>query len=539
MEQYLELFLEEAKEHLENLTNTLIILEKEEDNTEALNTLFRAAHTLKSSSAMMGHQEISNLSHAMEDVFDAMRDGRHVNRAVMDILLACVDALSINIKVIEDGSGEAMDLIPLVKSLHSIDLTHIDGSMEPCPAPEPASVEANTKATETVENDQYEIITSQSVRVNFTQLDSLMNMVGELVINKISLLQLTRELDDSTLKNISKNIDRLTDDLQDLAMKIRMLPVSQIFNRFPRLVRDLSVKEGKEVNLTVEGEGIEVDRFVLDEIGQPLIHIIRNSIDHGIETPEARAAAGKPAAGMIKLVAQRTSDHVRIEVSDDGVGIDTEKLKVKAIEKRFISTDEAGKLSHQQLINLTFLPGLSTANEVTETSGRGVGMDVVKTKIGALGGTVLLESEPGQGTRIILLLPLTLSIIRALLVTCGGETLALPTNVIHTVIQVKKEDIQSLGASEAFVYRDEVIPFQRMANILGLDGYDEKSSYEVVVIKQKGSENKLGVVVDSVIGLQEILVKPLDDTLASVDRFSGATILGDGSVIMVVDQDYF
>ena len=259
---------------------------------------------------------------------------------------------------------------------------------------------------------------AQTVRVKFDQLDKLMNLVGELVINKIALLQVTADNHTGDgLKRITENIDRLTADLQDLVMQVRMVPVSQVFDRFPRLVRDLSLKEKKKIDLIMEGREIEVDRSVLDEIGEPLIHLLRNSVDHGIELPEEREGTGKNEKGQIVLSAQRNGNQVIIEIYDDGAGIDPEKIKISAVKKGIATQAELDKMTKEQLINLIFLPGFSTAKEITETSGRGVGMDVVKTKIQALGGIVHIDSQVGKGTRTTIKLPITLAIIQAILVT--------------------------------------------------------------------------------------------------------------------------
>ena len=317
-----------------------------------------------------------------------------------------------------------------------------------------------------------------------------------------------------------------------------MVPVGQVFDRFPRLVRDLSLKKGKKIELIAEGKEIEVDRTVLDEIGEPLIHLLRNSIDHGIETPQERTSAGKGETGKIKLNARRHGNQVIVEVSDDGAGIDPEKIKAAAIKKGFSTQAELAKLNRDQLINLIFLPGFSTAKEVTETSGRGVGMDVVKTKVTALGGTVHLESKISIGTKTTIKLPITLAIIQAILVKDAAQTFAIPTSQVSEIVKAKKEEIKSLGKTNAIILRDQVIPIIHMHQLLALADSKEEE-FELLIIHLGDENSKIGLIVDSVVGQQDILVKSLNETLQRIKGISGATILGDGQVILVLDIPQF
>jgi two-component system chemotaxis sensor kinase CheA len=399
----------------------------------------------------------------------------------------------------------------------------------------------------TVENKSVTKVTTtetqaaaQTVRVKFDQLDKLMNLVGELVINKIALLQVTADNHNTGdgLKRITENIDRLTADLQDLVMQVRMVPVSQVFDRFPRLVRDLSLKEKKKIELIMEGKEIEVDRSVLDEIGEPLIHLLRNSVDHGIELPEERQATGKIETGQIVLSAQRNGNQVIIEIYDDGAGIDPEKIKISAAKKGLATQADLDKMTKDQIINLIFLPGFSTAKEITETSGRGVGMDVVKTKIAALGGTVHIDSQVAKGTRTTIKLPITLAIIQAILVTDSKETFAIPTSQVSEIVRVKKANVQKLGRTEAIVVRDHVIPMMHLHKLLHLPDSDEEE-LELLIIYLGDEHTKMALAVDSVLRQQDILVKSLNDALSGIKGVSGATILGDGQVVLVLDVGQF
>jgi two-component system chemotaxis sensor kinase CheA len=656
MEQYREAFIEEAREHIETVTQSLLILEKDPKNTDALNNIFRSAHTLKGSSGMMGFKDLQNLSHAMEDIFDGLRKGGQVSSDLIDVLLECIDALTRRLENIQNGTDEQIEVKPFVKKLHKFSKETQDTDLsreETLPeekSPEEIdsvslcekekkqiekalkagnkcflvavkfsddcsfrSLRANmvlqnladkgkvVKTTPKIEDDATEEIgselkivfitkfskkeseecaksvcevdqvqveafdidspkrkeatqkvktenktkstidarTAQTVRVHFEQLDKLMNLTGELVINKIALLQTTSDIKNDGLRRLTGNIDRLTADLQDLAMEIRMVPVSQIFDRFPRLVRDLARKKGKKINLIVEGREIEVDRTVLDEIGQPLIHIIRNSIDHGIESPDERKNCGKDPTGTLRLIAKRRGEQVIIEVSDDGAGIDPEKVKKSAIKKGFISEDEAEQMSSEQLTNLIFLPGMSTSKTITETSGRGVGMDVVKTKTAALGGSVNMETHVGRGTKISLSLPPTLAIVTSLLVKDSNQIFAIPTSGISEIVRVNREQVKSLGEFSAIVVRGHVLPLLNMCDLLGLERTDEPEHFEVLVMHGNNDNGKVALVIDSVVGQQEVMIKPMTETMLNVKGYSGFTILGNGQVVPVVDLQQF
>ena len=372
----------------------------------------------------------------------------------------------------------------------------------------------------------------QTIRVRREELDKLMNLVGELIINKIQLLRTSSEHKLDFLKTTLDNIDRLTSELQNLVMRIRMVPIGHIFNRFPRLVRDIARKLGKKVNFIMEGKEIEVDRTVLDEIGEPILHLLRNAIDHGIEPPNKREEIGKPPEGIVKLTAERKRDHILITVEDDGAGLDLEKIKRKALEKGVISEAEANAMTTQQLIDLIFLPGFSTSEKVTETSGRGVGMDIVKTKIEALGGNVQIESTPGKGTKVTLMLPLTLAIIKAILIKAANQTYAIPLSQIAEVIHIKKSELKKIGNVKAINLRGKVLPVFHLRRLLG-NLELETENYTVVIINREPIN--FGLIVDSIVGMQEIVIKTLDESLKKIEGIAGVTILGDGQVVLILD----
>jgi len=522
-EQYKELFIEEAKEHLQTITQALLDLEKNPEDMETLNKIFRSAHTLKGSSGMMGFNDISELTHVMEDVFDELRKGAEASSNLIDVLFECVDALEARLAKLENGEDEPIDVSSLIEKLKVCIVKEKD--KEKAEKIEDYTGKSETKA-------EVELQSVRVVKVHTEQLDKLMNLVGELVINKIQLLKIASDYKLEPLKHSLSNIDRLTRELQDIVMQIRMVPVAQIFDRFPRLVRDLSRREGKKVNFVMKGREIEVDRTVLEEIGEPLIHLLRNAIDHGIEPPDVRVKKGKSPEGTVKLIAKRRRDNIIITVEDDGAGIDPEKVRKSAVEKGLISRSEAEKLGKEQLINLVFLPGLSTSSKVTETSGRGIGLDVVKNKIVSIGGNVQLETEIGKGTKVTLTLPLSLAIVEAMLVKVTDQLYAIPVSFVSEIASVKKENVRKLGNIDATIIRGKVVPLIQLRELLNLP-HSESNNLTTVIINREPAN--FGLVVDSVVGLQEIVTKSLHESLMKIEGISGVTILGDGQVVLILD----
>ncbi|AQR97035.1 chemotaxis protein CheA [Clostridium saccharoperbutylacetonicum] len=368
----------------------------------------------------------------------------------------------------------------------------------------------------------------QSVRVDLERIDNLMNMVSELVIYRTRLEQIVNVQKSQELNETLEQVGRTTSDLQDLVMKIRMLPLDTVFNRFPRMIRDVSVELNKEINFIIEGADTELDRTVIDEIGEPLIHLLRNAADHGIESVEKRVAQGKSPVGTVKLVAYQEGTKALIKVIDDGAGINVEKVKAKA-EQKGINTEG---MSENDIKNLIFAQGFSTNDVVTDISGRGVGMDVVKTKIAALGGTVDVLSEEGKGSTFVIKLPLTLQIIQALLVKVGEETLAISLGFIDRVIDYKEENIKRSNGKEVIVYRENVIPLIRLNETLDIEASETNKKFVIIV---NVGDKTIGLLVDSLHGQQEIVIKPLGKTLKNLDQYIGATILGNGLVTLILD----
>ncbi|NLW39360.1 MAG: chemotaxis protein CheA, partial [Tissierellia bacterium] len=373
----------------------------------------------------------------------------------------------------------------------------------------------------------------KTVRVDIDRLDNLMNLVSELIIIKTRMDELSDISNKENMTEAIEYLERITTSLHDAVMKVRMVPIERVFNRFPRMVRDLSKELNKEINLQMYGEETEVDRTVIDEIGDPLIHIIRNSIDHGIETPEERVKLNKPKAGNVILKAYPDGNNVVIEVVDDGRGIDAAKVRKKAVEKDLISLEESETLSEDDIISLLFQPGFSTSDEVSDVSGRGVGLDVVKSKIESINGSIEIETQQNIGTKFIIRIPLTLAIIQALLIKLKEEIYAIPLSSITEIISLPKDNIRNVQGQDIILYRGKTIPLIRLHQVMGLDFDDSGDEYLVVVVRK--GEKQAALLVEDLIGQQEIVIKPLGKYLSNIRYLSGATILGNGNVSLILD----
>ncbi|MDD2401302.1 MAG: chemotaxis protein CheA [Clostridia bacterium] len=373
----------------------------------------------------------------------------------------------------------------------------------------------------------------QTVRVDIGRLDSLMNLVGELVINKTRLEQISISSDMDGLNETIEHLDRVTTDIQSVVQNIRMVSVEQVFNRFPRMVRDLSKELGKDIDLILEGKETELDRTVIDEIGDPLVHLIRNAIDHGLESPEDRKISGKNTTGILKLIAKHDGNQVTICVEDDGRGLNVDVIKEKALKKKLVTLAEIEEMDEQEIVNMIFLSGFSTAKEVTDISGRGVGLDVVKNKIASLNGQVSVVTKQGQGSQFIIKLPLTLAIIQALLVKVQEETFAIPLANIDETTNLERGKIKNIQNQQVMILRDKVLPLIFIRDILDVPGTKETGEIYVVVV-EKG-ERKFGLVVEELIGQQEIVISSFGKLLSGLSGIAGATILGDGSISLILD----
>ncbi|MDD4503665.1 MAG: chemotaxis protein CheA [Clostridiaceae bacterium] len=377
----------------------------------------------------------------------------------------------------------------------------------------------------------------KTVRVDIDRLDNLMNLVSELIIIKTRLEGVGNDSNNQDMTEAVEYLERITTNLHDAVMKVRMVPIERVFNRFPRMVRDLSKDNSKDITLNMSGEETELDRTVIDEIGDPLIHLIRNAIDHGIEEIEDRVKRNKPANGTVYLRAYQDGNSVVIEVEDDGAGIDIEKVRKKAIERGIISQNDANELDEKNTIELLFRPGFSTADKVSDLSGRGVGLDVVKTKIESLNGIVEVENSKGKGSKFIIRLPLTLAIIQALLVTIGEEKYAIPLNVIRDINTIKSSTIRNVHGQDVVLNRDNVLPIVRLGKMLDVINASSDESEELTAVVVKKGEKNAAFIVDGLIGQQEIVIKTLGKFLSGIKNIAGATILGDGQVALIVDTN--
>ena len=680
MNQYLDIFIEESREHLQQLNVSLLELEKDNRNKEVLNEVFRVAHTLKGMSGTMGYLKMQTLTHRMEDVLDALRNDRFVaDSNMVDVLFKCLDALETYVNTISATGQEGNEAFQdVVDALHNIMLKAgsekgvekkaLSSSRDKGFNSEAAQVKSEIvelnqydvnvikKAIETnmnvfqihvvldkgcllkaarafivfqileknseviksipkvediederfdldftvvaitekseeffnkeinsvaeiskveiipIDLDAIEIVedekeinantefdntenadiaataqggaadqhkkfqkTGKTVRVDIDRLDILMNLVSELIIIKTRLDESSANKDDADAESI-EYLERITTSLHDAVMRVRMVPVETVFNRFPRMIRDVSRELNKDIELHMSGEETELDRTVIDEIGDPLIHILRNSADHGLETHEQRLKTSKPNVGNIYLRAFQDGNNVVIEVEDDGQGIDVDKVRKKIVQRGLESSEIVNALSDKEVIAYLFKPNFTTADKVTDLSGRGVGLDVVKTKIETLGGIVEVDTVRGKGSRFTIRIPLTLAIIQALLVRIGEEKYAIPLGSIQEIENVKPQDIRLVRNQEVILLRDMVIPIVRLGSILSVPGTvpDEDKKTITCVIAKKG-EKLSAFMVDSLIGQQEIVIKSLGKVLAGVKYIAGATILGDGNVALILD----
>jgi two-component system chemotaxis sensor kinase CheA len=506
------------------------------------NTLLKSARAFLIVKDLEEHGEILKSEPSTQDIeneeFELELKFILVTKNTLDEIVAVVNGISevakVEASLIEFENVEGILKAPeqKVEEIKKEEVKKEEVKLEPQVVKQNAPVEQKAEAKKSAEKkpaQKKEVKKAhQSVRVDLERIDNLMNMVSELVIYRTRLEQIVVSHKSQELNETLEQVGRTTSDLQDLVMKIRMLPLDTVFNRFPRMIRDVSVELNKEINFIIEGADTELDRTVIDEIGEPLIHLLRNAADHGIESAERRIAQGKSPVGTVKLVAYQEGTKALIKVIDDGAGINVERVKTKA-EQKGINTEG---MSDNDIRNLIFAQGFSTNEVVTDISGRGVGMDVVKTKIAALGGTVDLYSEEGKGSTFVIKLPLTLQIIQALLVKVGEETLAISLGFIDRVIDYKEEKIKKSNGKEVIIYREEVIPLVRLNETLDIEASVTDKKFVIIV---NVGDKTIGLLVDSLLGQQEIVIKPLGRTLKNLDQYIGATILGNGLVTLILD----
>lgn len=692
--QYLDIFIDETNGHIQTLSDNIMILEKEPENKDTINEIFRAAHSLKGMAGTMGFKKMQRLTHDMENVFSEVRnDNIKVNSSLIDILFNCLDAIEEYLETVKATSGEGdngnetliqqlndflngstgggaaeapkaeaeapkenkeeksdqfnfltidvddvscsklkeaeeagmhvygftihiqqdcllkaaraflvfkaiedfgeilvyspssqdiedekfefdfslivssqselapmVDAVKAVSEIEAVDAEKVsykqyevavdDEPVEeqtasdapapvenkPAPAPAAKSSGTNNANNKAASNKP---VTTRTVRVDIEKLDALMNQVSELIIAKNSLVSISDseqggEYNTQTFHDQIEYLERITTNLHESVMKVRMVPIESVVNKFPRMIRDLSRKLNKPMELYMSGEETELDRTVVDQIGDPLQHLLRNSADHGIESAEERRRVGKPEAGSIFLKAFQEGNNVIIEVRDDGAGINTEKVKSKAIERGLVSVEQADNLSQKEIIDFLFMPSFSMAQKITDISGRGVGLDVVKSNIEALGGDVEVKSTMGVGTTFVVRLPLTLAIIQALMVTVRDEKYAIALGSIQNIEDIPVSEIKYVQAEEVIHLRGLVIPLIRLDKLLDSVPREEEPENITVVVVKKG-DNYAGIVVDDLIGQQEIVIKSLGKCIDNNKIINGATILGDGEVALIID----
>ncbi len=563
-------FLVEAWEQIDLLDREFVALEEEPGNAERVNTIFRVMHTLKGGAGFLGLEMLECLTHYAETLLSKVREGElTASKERIDLLLATADATKSILRCLEhdqnEGAPRYNELMVSLKRAGEVQvdspsplsgmntremdglldfqaqlMAALDGPAEDTESPPPPqSSEPSRPATPANEGEENAPVGSTGdtrIRVNVDLLDKLMNLVGELVLSRNQILQLASHLDCASLTSASQRINLVTSELQEHIMQTRMQPISTQLNRFPRILRDLCAQTGKDARFAMEGQDTGLDRTILEAIKDPLTHILRNSVDHGIESPEARLQAGKSPRGLIYVRAYHEGGQVTIEISDDGGGIDPVKVKAKAVASGMLSAAEAERLSERDTLQLIFQAGFSTAEKITTLSGRGVGMDVVRASVERLGGTVDLSSQLGQGTTVKLRLPLTLAIIPALVVTSGNERYAIPQVSLQELVRLEGSEAQSsietIYGSEVYRLRGELLPLLRLRSVLGLPSI-EGSDVNIVVVSADGSP--FGLIVDGVCDTEEIVVKPLTRELKQLQLYAGATIMGDGKVALIID----
>ena len=577
-QELLEGFLTETTELLEKVDDDLLLLEKSPEDMEILNRIFRSVHTVKGAASFLEFELLVKVTHKGEDVLNRLRRGElAVNNAIMDVILEAVDLVKLLVDDIRKGAiverpiegtiakleevlagkepeSEAPEAEPVQTEPECSASPSEEQSEEaPCeeknvPPPEPP--QAAPAAPQSIERDATgqqassgkDNADKSTLRVDVKRVDDLMNQVGELVLERNRMSHLNSDClgltnNDSFADEFGKLVKRIsfiTSELQMQVLKMRLVPVGNVFRKFPRIVRNLARDLKKQVDLQIYGEDTELDRSVVDEIGDPLIHLVRNALDHAIENGEERAAAGKPKVGCVTLSARHEGNNIIISIKDDGRGLDPDKISAKALERGIVSAEQLAVMSHKEIFDLIFLPGFSTKEKVSDLSGRGVGMDVVKTNVRKLNGIIEVKSELGKGSEFLLRLPLTLAIIQSLMVEIEGETYSIPLSAVIETLRVKNDEFCSVGGREVLRLRNTALPLMRLQERFGIVGDDSDREFFYVVVVGV-AEKRLGLVVTRLLGQQEVAIKSLGNYLADVPGIAGSTILGDGKVALIVD----
>ncbi len=564
MDDLLREFVTETNESLDVVDVELVRFEQEPNNTKILDNVFRLVHTIKGTCGFLGLPRLETLAHAAEALMGKFRDGAPATGEAVTLILVTIDRIKKILETLEaeqrEPKGVDDDLIAALERMamsvatDAPTLVPEQGGETAAPPPQDVSAEVDRAEPESAppaapaaepptagsaEGEERRGKSShQSIRVNVDMLEHLMTMVSELVLTRNQLIEIVRRHEDSEFKGPLQRLSNVTAELQEGVMKTRMQPIGNAWQKLPRIVRDLSTELGKKIHLEMQGAETELDRQVLDLIKDPLTHMVRNSADHGLETPAARRAAGKPEQGLVRLSAYHEGGYIIIQISDDGRGLDTARIKAKAIAQGLVSEAAAETLSEAQIQKFIFAPGFSTAAEVTSISGRGVGMDVVRANIDQIGGSIDVKSVAGLGLSFTIKIPLTLAIVAALIVEAGGDRFAIPQMAVVELVRARNSGdhrIERIRDTQVLRLRDKLVPLARLTALLGTDDGNARETGYIVVI-QIGSQT-FGVTVDAVFHTEEIVVKPMSSKLRHIPMFSGNTILGDGSVIMIVDPN--
>ena len=574
MQEAVTEFLIESHENLDQLDNDLIALEESPDDTETLSSIFRTIHTIKGTCGFLGFSTLESVTHVGENLLGKLRDGAmSMDEAIADALLELVDAVRSMLSSIEatgsDGSGDYSDLIQVLDDL----LNAEQGAAPAEAAEEPAGSEEQDSPTELQDSAEEESeqdeeteseeqastttptrtepaasgeqttestgsVAASKVRVDVQQLDVLMNLVGELVLARNRILQFQGLNEDTGFQASTQRLNLITTELQEGVMKTRMQPIGVLWSKYPRVVRDLAKACGKQLELELEGKETELDKTILEAVKDPLTHIVRNSVDHGIESPADRKAVGKPETGRLLLRAFHEGGQVNIEIIDDGGGLNIKRIKAKALEKGVVSTEQVRHMSDTEASQLIFAPGFSTAQAVTNVSGRGVGMDVVRTNIEKIGGSVEVQSVQGKGTTIRIKIPLTLAIIPALTITSGGQRFAIPQVNLLELVRIEPDaetgGIETVHGAPVYRLRGKLLPLVHLNDqlVLNSEGRADRA-LNIIVLNADG--HPFGLVVDEINDTEEIVVKPLGQQLKDLEVYAGATIMGDGCVALILD----
>ncbi|HEY8499106.1 MAG TPA: chemotaxis protein CheA, partial [Clostridia bacterium] len=576
--EFISSFVEEATGHINNLETGLLNVDTGNPDMEAINDLFRAVHSIKGTAGFFNLNNIVNVSHCMENVFDECRNGnRKLTDNDVDSLLTAIDCLKeMTADVMNSEEYDASHVINTLKAMPGKKTEPFGLSVEDSSETKACDTctETRPEAEPSIVNRTSSLAVEDSVRVGVSLLNNLLNLASEMVLSRNQLL---RNLEPhrrniSGIDPILQSIDLITTQLQETIMQTRMQPVANVFNKFPRIIRELSKKLDKEIELCIEGADVEMDKTIIESLADPLTHLIRNSADHGLESSAERLSAGKPPAGQIKIKAYHEGGYVNIDIIDDGRGIDIEKVKQKAVEKGLIDRNDLDDCSEREILQFLFRPGFSTKTDITDMSGRGVGLDVVKTNIEKLGGSIEIYASPGNGTTIRLLLPLTLAIIPSLIVEVENQKFALPQANLQEIVRIKPGDvsrrIEYIHNSEVLRLRGRLLPIVHLATVLGLKRtyidpvsgerkeerrktlYDQRrKSSENFACRRTGYSNivriivlkigsrRFGIAVDVIHGSEEILVKALPKYVSECECYSGVTIMGDGKIAMILDPE--